>query len=203
MAKAPRCFWLGTAIATLGLGWGTADAALVPLSLEQLIERSRFIICGEVVSLESRWKDFPKLGRVIVTDARIRVSEAWKGTLEEKEITVQYFGGQVGEEWVACLESPRYAVGEKVLVFVREWQGVWWTAGWLQGKYPLVGSPGGLQVKGEKHLPIAESAPLDSLRTKVKGLAAEIEARARAAGTSAPLGGGSEGSKNASGDVKE
>ena len=154
--------------------WG----ALLPINLDKLTKKSKVVVCGEVVGMDSYWTDIPKLGRVIVTEVRVRVSEIWKGSLgvnknSGNEITVKLFGGKVGDEWQMCLESPKYDIGEKVLVFARNWQGEGlWTTGWLQGKFKLLETKSGIQVEGKKHLPITKIERLEAMRDKVRSLVA-------------------------------
>lgn len=153
----------------------TASGALIRLDLEKITRKSRHVVCGEVTALKSYWADIPKLGRVILTDVTIRVDQSWKGS-PGKEIIVKVFGGEVGDEFQVCVESPRFSRGEKVLVFVRDWKfGGLWTTGWLQGKLRLVGTPTGTQVQGKPHLPIRGTRPLTTVRDAVRKLVLKFE----------------------------
>lgn len=153
-----------------------SEGALVPLDLEKLTARSRFVVCGEVVGLRSFWGQLGKAGEVLFTDVRIRVSEVWKRPLERsqpgeiKEITVRLLGGQIGERWQRCVESPRFEQGEKVLVFARLWQGSLWVTGWRQGKYRLTGKGTALQVEGKPHRPLSRPEPITRVRERVRAL---------------------------------
>jgi hypothetical protein len=168
-----------------------AEAALRPLNLEQLTDKSGFIVCGEVVEVKSLWGSLDGRGRVLLTNVRIRVSDVWKDTpgrrveiLRKKgpdgkttanarieEITVQYLGGAIGQRWQLCPESPRYEKGEKVVVFARVLNGRLWTTGWIQGKYRLAHQRSGgktiQMVAGHAQLPIRKTQPLSKLRDRV------------------------------------
>ena len=167
-------------------------AAVVELDLEKLTLRSSHIFCGEVVAIQSRWDDFLGLGRAMITDVRIKVSETWRDSPGKRpglirgsrtgaktpggitEITIQYLGGRIGERWQKCSESPHFLRGEKVLVFARELNGALWSTGWFQGKYRLESSPpatantGKVLVMGAKHLPVRKTMELRTLRLQVR-----------------------------------
>ncbi len=160
----------------------TARAALIKLDLDRLVGKSRLVVCGEVTGLKSHWTDVPKIGRIIVTDVTVRVTEAWKGS-PGKEVTVRLYGGRVGDDWVMCVESPRYSIGEKVLVFARDWRGRLWTTGWLQGKFTLVETRAGTQVVGSSELPIESVKPLGTVREDVRRCIARARAADRERGT--------------------
>ena len=131
-----------------------ARGAVVELDLEKLTQRSSHIFCGEVVGIKSEWGEFLGLGRAMITEVRIKVSELWKDTRIQpreivrraatpgsparvEEITISFLGGRIGERWQKCADSPTFSPGEKVLVFASEFNGALWTTGWFQGKYSL------------------------------------------------------------------
>jgi hypothetical protein len=171
-------------------------AALVPFSLDDLTAHSRFVVRGEVLSLASYRGEFLDLGTVIFTDVRVRVDEVLlspaasskvpptAGTKPaagepapfrpsdwdpaRKELTIQVLGGRIGEEWQACAESPELEVGERVLLFVRPYNGRLWTTGWLQGKYRVEPSSPSEVVKGGDELPIATDLGLADLRSRLQ-----------------------------------
>ena len=153
----------------------SVDGALIRLDFEQLVQRSGLVVCGEVVDLTASWEDVPRLGRLIVTTATIRVSESWKGS-PGRHVTVQYYGGTVGDERQFCFESPRYEKGEKVLVFARAGHGGLWTTGWLQGKFRLVEVRGVSHVVGSSRMAIRGLEQLSRIRDSVKVIRARLEA---------------------------
>ncbi len=147
-----------------------ASALIVPYDLGKLARKSERILTGEVVELHSYRAPFLNLGEVIFTDVKIRIDDTIKGQPHEKEVTVQVLGGTIGDSYQRCPDSPRYTKGEKVLVFLRTYQGRLWNTGWYQGKYRLLqGEEDETFVKGARGLPIAE-----------KTLLADVEARIRA-----------------------
>lgn len=162
-------------------------AAVVELDIEQLALRSSYIFCGEVTEIRSHRGEFLGLGKVILTDVRIRVSEVWKDTPGQRpeitrsrtdgritEITIRYLGGKIGDRWQKCAASPAFSPAENVLVFARKFNSSLSTTGWFQGKYSLgPGGPrgsGGPQkkfVRGGKHLPVRKNTELAALRLQV------------------------------------
>ena len=144
-----------------------AAAALVKLSFEELTQRSQVIVTGEVVEMRSYRAPFAGGGECIYTDVTLRV----EGTLKGKQaatVTVQVLGGQIGEEWQVCLEAPRYRLGEKVLVFLRDDKGTLRNTGWIQGKYEVIAASGA--VRGKRQLPIEADVPLAAIRDEVRRL---------------------------------
>lgn len=86
-----------------------AGAAVVrcmnqPKSVEEAVKRSTAIFSGEVINVDAS-------GTII--EARFRVEQSWKG-LGDDEISVSAS---------RTVESPRYQVGEKYLVYADKWQG--------------------------------------------------------------------------------
>jgi len=183
---------LGLLLATLASN--TASAALRKISFESMVAKSKFIVVGQVVSMGSRWDNLADTGEVMMTDVRIKVEEVWKDSLDRRkdivrpakssdgptirELTVQFLGGQIGDRWQRCPESPKYQVGERVVLFVRIIDGRLWTTGWLQGKYRFHrdkitgrnGEPDRVYetVMGKAQLPISINTPLATLRDRVQ-----------------------------------
>ncbi|HVR75188.1 MAG TPA: hypothetical protein VMT52_12680 [Planctomycetota bacterium] len=178
-------FWYSAALASTLLAPVSARAALVSLSLGELAAKSTSVITGEVTALRSYRAPFLNLGEVIFTDVTIRVESVLKGEPEIREITIQVLGGNIGRAFQICPDSARYEKGEKVLVFVKEYNGRIWNTGWLQGKYRLIdpsntdpgntepsdpAAAGGVLVKGDAALPIENDVPLETLRAALKAL---------------------------------
>ncbi len=142
------------------------SAAVVPFNFAALTERSKFILTGEVVALRSYRAPFHDAGEVIYTDVTIRIEKVFKGAPEGAEITIQILGGEIGERWQKCLESARYERGEKVLVFVRDYNNAVWNTGWFQGKYRLDAT--GSQVLGVEHSPIPFNTSLTQVEAAIR-----------------------------------
>lgn len=80
----------------------------------ELVAKSDAVIEGEVLSVESSWD---ATGSVIISEAVIEVSEAVIGR-SARQVRVQTFGGKVDDYEVVAHGFPRFAAGEKVLLFL-------------------------------------------------------------------------------------
>ena len=141
-------------------------ALLRRLTLEQMAVQSKLIVTGEVVDLVSYRAPFGRLGTVIFTDVKVRIRQVLKGDTTVKEVTVQVLGGEIGDQFQLCLESAPYKSGEKVLLFLREYNGKLWNCSWIQGKYRM--SDDWLTVRGDRRLPVATDTPLRDLEARLR-----------------------------------
>ena len=89
-------------------------STFVAIDSATLIERSDRVIEGRVVALESFWNEN---GRVIVTEAVIRISETILGA-PTSELRVRVPGGTVGDFRVEASGFPKFAEGQHVLLFL-------------------------------------------------------------------------------------
>jgi len=165
-------------------GQRPVDAALVKYDLETLSDKSLYVVCARVTGLESFEGRFGNQGPVILTDVSLDVQETWKspdaGKIANK-ITVRLLGGQIGDEWQRCPESPRYTLGEEVLVFVRRFRGKLWTTGWLQGKYRLTRNFSDVRVvEGKNGLPLRSKRPLPDVEREVREFVRQSRKRSEA-----------------------
>lgn len=85
------------------------------MTTEELTQKSELIVTGKVVSVESRWTDQHD---DIFTFVRIQVDSVIKGELDEATIVLKTYGGVVGSTTVAVTGSPRFAIEERVLLFL-------------------------------------------------------------------------------------
>jgi len=113
-----------------------ASAAMVPLTVKQLADKSDHIVRGEVTAIHSWWDSAHDY---IFTTATIRVTEAYKGTLTtQSEASIVVPGGVVGGTGFGVEHAPRFASGEEVIVFLTPIEdGQFRVTGWEQGKYSI------------------------------------------------------------------
>lgn len=109
---------LGSALVILiGLCASPLSAStFVAMTESELIAQSDLVIQGEVINTRSHWS---QTGRIIVTDATIRVDEALLGD-SPRVIQVRTIGGQVNDFVVEATGFPKLEMGEKVLLFLHE-----------------------------------------------------------------------------------
>jgi len=101
----------------LVVGSLTAHAStFVAMTAEELIQQSDAIVQGQVVRLDSKWD---RNGRIIVTEATIRVSDTIAGNARG-QIVVQTPGGKVNDYRVEALGFPQLRQGEEVILFIKD-----------------------------------------------------------------------------------
>jgi hypothetical protein len=176
-------FSLQTAIPAVALAfaWAAPVAAstFVAMSTSDLVKSSSAVVEGEVFALESRWTAD---GRVIVTDASVRVWDVVGGRAPEV-VQVKTFGGTVKGFTVDAAGFPTFSVGERVLLFLEPdaEAGHMRVTGYQQGLYRIVRRPDGtetavssvdqgvllLSPSGARVEPLP-ALPLDDLRRLVR-----------------------------------
>lgn len=93
-----------------------AASTFVAITSDELISESDAVIQGEVVSARSHWNGN---GRVIVTDATVRVDEVLVGN-SPAVVQVRTFGGQINDFVVDAHGFPSLRIGEQVILFLYE-----------------------------------------------------------------------------------
>lgn len=91
-------------------------STFVAMTEAELISQSDRVIQGEVVNLRSHWS---QSGRIVVTDATIRVDQVLIGDSPEV-IQVRTFGGQVNDFVVETHGFPVLQKGKKVILYLYE-----------------------------------------------------------------------------------
>lgn len=120
----------------LGLATGAMAATVEPQSLGQLVALSERVFVGTVTAQAARLE-----GGRVVTDTRFAVEHALKGD-KSPTFALTQAGGTVGEQTTHVPGYPRFAVGERVLLFVeRADTGALVVAGMAQGKFSLAPDP--------------------------------------------------------------
>ena len=158
---------------------GSARATtVVHLPLAKLTRMADVIVEATVERSSSRF-----VQRRLFTFVTVRV-EAWhKGTTRKRQHTllVRVPGGRLGKDWLTVVGMPRFAVGERVLLFLLRRPGFYWTLGLQQGKFCITADAAGRKVasrnfRGLEFLGISGSPPrtvpltrlLDRMRRAVK-----------------------------------
>lgn len=110
-----------TGLVLVGLGATAANAStFLALDVPELVQRSDWVVQGEVLELNSHWDDE---GRVIVTDVLLGVKDSVIGKIEGP-VWVRTFGGTVGDYTVEAIGFPRFAMGDQVLLFLNQREGL-------------------------------------------------------------------------------
>jgi len=106
-----------------------------PISVKKHLIESSGVIEGEIVSIESELGENDK----IVTRVILR-PDKWIGNLEmpeTDEVSILYPGGQVGNQVRKIEGVPDFALGESVVVFIRNHDGEKWVSNLGLGKYSI------------------------------------------------------------------
>ncbi len=189
-----RCARRLPALLALAAGLGAVAPAratlIMALDLPAMVERAERIAVVDVVSVQAAWN--ARHDR-ITTAVQLQVVEAWKGGLPPgTRLTVLQPGGTVGDITTTVDGMPRFAPGERTLVFLHGPPDRATVVGLTQGKRPMRREPasGRWMVRGPDRAgadfirppavpstaapPVVDSRerPLDDLRAQVQALAA-------------------------------
>src|SRR5215813_12728396 len=128
-------FALALIITVFILGASKIEASaegLNELSDEALAVSARAIVTGRVARIESRWNADRE---AIYTDITIELSKVIKGEIKSDRIVIEQLGGRVGNRQALLLGSPKFDLGENVLLFLNtDSRGVLRTAQLSRGK---------------------------------------------------------------------
>ena len=115
---------------------GDAGATiLIKKNLKQLAAEAELIVVGQVKATRSEWYRDTKL---IYTHNTIAVSSVLKGKAGES-VVVSEPGGTVGDITGVVEGAPKYAIGERVILFCkRDALGLMRTHGMIQGRFAIV-----------------------------------------------------------------
>jgi len=143
-SERPRLLVL--AVAGLLLSGPVLASTVIPRTLEQLSARAEAIVVGTVGEQVARYDDRHTL---IVTHTTIDVEETIAGP-PASVLEVSEYGGQVGQRRLVVPDTPRYAEGERVLLFLcRDALGLLRTCGATQGRMLLrAGKDGAIHASG-------------------------------------------------------
>src|SRR5262245_381770 len=94
-----------------------ATTVIVP-SDDEMIVSARVIVRGKVLSVATAIDSQER----IFTYVTLKVQEVLKGQITERRIVVKEAGGEVGTRGSYLFGTPRFAQGEKVLLYLDTWQ---------------------------------------------------------------------------------
>ena len=124
----------------LAISLPVSATVVVNMDIEQMAPVAPVVLVGEVNRVESSWnKDKTK----IHTRAWITPSEILKGPAKLGTVVVKTIGGKVGDTIAQLDGAPKFAEGEKVLVFLepRKDGDGYLTIGLYMGKFKVFKDP--------------------------------------------------------------
>lgn len=120
--------------------WSSAAGAtqIIPSTLEYMTDFSDAVIVGSVVSLDSYWED-----QKIFTEVEVEVDKFVKNAHDEAgtRLTLKVLGGVVGDARFEVDNSPRFSVGEKVMLFLKKANKAYVPYGLSYGVYQVTFDP--------------------------------------------------------------
>jgi len=106
-----------------------SSSLVMKMTTRDLTENASQILIGKVVDLSSRWN---AEGLMIFTYVTISAKEYIKGASDQKTVTIEVPGGEVGDLALWVSDTPEFKKGETVLLFLRP--EFFQIVGWYQGK---------------------------------------------------------------------
>ena len=98
----------------LAMPRSSTAGTVLPMSLEQMTDRADMILMGRVVGQRAEWN----ANRTrIYTYVTLEVDHYFKGESSSTTTTIRMLGGQVGPFIAHLPGSPKFSVGEDVLLF--------------------------------------------------------------------------------------
>lgn len=170
-----RFVWLGV-IALLLAAIPAAASTFLALSQDELIAQSDAIVQGRVLKVSSFWD---KTGRVIVSEAMVRVEDTVKGTAPSVVI-VRTFGGTVGSYTVEAHGFPKFAANDHLLLFLQNPGETAEVTAYRQGQYRIVRDKSGVEIavptveggslitRDGRVVPAAKAVRLDTFKNAIR-----------------------------------
>ena len=125
--------------ASVGAGASARGTLIVALDLPAMVQRADRIAVVDVVSVQAAWN--ARHDR-ITTAVQLQVVDGWKGGLPPgTRLTVLQPGGTVGDITTTVDGMPRFAPGERTLLFLHGPPDRATVVGLTQGKRPLHRDP--------------------------------------------------------------
>jgi len=109
------------------------------------VAASDLIAVGRVVSVASSWTSDHS---AIQTEAELEIEDVWKGAADGDRVVVRTPGGTVGNVGAKVDSAAEFAVGERVLVFLKKKDAGFEPVGMRFGKYEIVGDGADAVVVG-------------------------------------------------------
>jgi hypothetical protein len=100
-------------LSTLGVVRATS---VIPPTFDELVGKAELIFQGSVTNVRSQWVG-EGAQRHIATYVTFTVEDALKGS-PGASYTIQMLGGTIGDETMEVSETPKFAVGDRDILFV-------------------------------------------------------------------------------------
>ena len=111
-----------------------AASTFLAVDRPDLVRQSDAVVVGEVTSVHSSWN---AEATAIVTEAFVKVDETLAGDAPGV-VVVRTFGGQVGAVMIEAHGFPKFAEGQRVVLFLEGADNVARVVGYQQGQYRVI-----------------------------------------------------------------
>ncbi len=123
----PRYLFLLACLVGFQYSWATT---FVPVSIKKQIKESDGFVYGEVLAVESEMEN-----EVIHSKVTLRANK-WMGLTPEEDLIEVYFpGGKVGDQVFQVHGSPKFEIGEGVVLLTKQHKNKMWVNNLGLGKY--------------------------------------------------------------------
>ena len=138
-----RATWISVLVLALACVVPVSASTFLAMSRGELVAQSSSIIEGVVLKTNSYWT---RSGRLIITEAHIQVTDVVAGEAPSI-VVVRTAGGEVGGYTVEAHGFPKFAVGERVFLFLHDGEeGVAEVTGYRLGQYRVVRDKAGVEI---------------------------------------------------------
>jgi hypothetical protein len=121
-----------TLICTLAFAGAAGSTTVIPPSFDALVSRAGTIFVGKVVAQRAVWID-TRQGRAIRTQVTFKVEDVWKGAAGP--ITqLDFLGGTIGDTTMDVTGMPKFAIGQRAVLFVSQDRQVSPLVGFMHGR---------------------------------------------------------------------
>lgn len=137
-----RSVWIGLSALALAVAIPAAASTFVALTPGELVAQSDAIVQGRVLKVSSFWSPS---GRLIVSEAMIEVEETIAGRAPSV-VMLRTAGGTVGGFTVEAHGFPKFAVNDRLVLFVTGAGNLAKVTGYQQGQYRIVRDKAGVDM---------------------------------------------------------
>jgi hypothetical protein len=171
-----RAFLMASVLAAPVLAFASAaDAATARLlTLDELLDRSTYVVVATPGERRSLWEDLPS-GKRIVTYTRVAIERAVDGA-PGTELWVRTLGGAVDKIGQAVPGEAQLATGARAMMFLVNVGGVVVVTAMAQGHFPVVADDKGVQRLGsspDTGMLLPRTGPSISAREQLLGASVE------------------------------
>ncbi len=169
--------WVMVALAALLLAKGSpGEAVMRALSTDELTRSSEAVVEGDVVRVTSFWTPD---GKAIMSRATISVVDVVRGAADQKTLTVEFEGGEVGDVGMGVSDMATVSSGQRVLMFLRKKKAspdasTYEIIGRAQGLYKVgadrIARKGGFSLMPGSGKVVDNNLDVDLLKEKIRGV---------------------------------